>query len=433
MNLPNFKDILKIVLEKLSIFRNNVPLMVAVIIALAALLLFIPTQLLSSSLTKEIQEDSIRKGADIIRRYQNRIVSPATLEEAQNSLEKLTGDANSIERMAIQTTQRKLLSDVIFTLNLDDANSTFSQSFFYQFGRSYRDGIDEFIKNHNARLCPTKEEIESEMEASGINEIVRSQALGMGRSTNYMTGQGEENIQGIIMNEICRKRAASASVYIDPYSISGYEFWTNYQYTSWEEDIQNCWYSQLGYWVIEDIFDTIVKMNQGHESLLDSPVKRLMNVSFSDELASARAGNKAGDEKKYTDRPEYVLSSVDIPKETLTGRYCNDDYDVIHFKVTFIISTNEFPHLVQQLCSAKEHKYTDESGQTHTYKHNQITVIGTSVRSVDMRSSNHELYRYGDESVSDVELTCEYLFNKNAYKDIMPQSVKETLGEVTQY
>ena len=52
MDLPNYKDVLKIVLEKLSVFRNNVSLLISVIIALVGLLLFVPTQLLSSSLNK---------------------------------------------------------------------------------------------------------------------------------------------------------------------------------------------------------------------------------------------------------------------------------------------------------------------------------------------------------------------------------------------
>ena len=60
MNLPNFKDILKIVLEKLSVLKNNISVMISIIIALLALLLFIPTQLLSNGLKKEIQSESIK-------------------------------------------------------------------------------------------------------------------------------------------------------------------------------------------------------------------------------------------------------------------------------------------------------------------------------------------------------------------------------------
>ena len=420
MNIPNFKDILKIVLEKLSIFRNNVPLLVSVIIALVALLLFVPTQLLSSSLTKEIQEKSINI-AKRIPLLKEKNVSSDKLKAAQESLDKLAGDANSIELKAIQTTQRELLNDVIFTLDPND--STFSQTIFYDFGRRYRSAIDEFIQSHNVSLCPTKADIENEMNSAGISNILQSTATGMGRTFNSMTD--EENIQGIIVDQICRKRAESAFVYIDPYAISGYEFWTDYEYTSWNEDIQNCWYSQLGYWVIEDIFDTIVAMNKGHDSLLTAPVKRLMKINFSDETSLIRVGNISANAEKYTDRPRYVFSNVTIPKETLTGRYCNEQFHVIHFKISFVINTKDFMHLVRELCSAKEHKYTDESGQTHTYKHNQITVLGTSVRSVDTRSTDHELYRYGDdESVSEIELTCEYIFNKKGYEEIMPKPVK---------
>ena len=47
MNMPNFKDIL----QKLSVFRNNLSLLVPVIIVLVSVLLFIPTQLMSSRRT----------------------------------------------------------------------------------------------------------------------------------------------------------------------------------------------------------------------------------------------------------------------------------------------------------------------------------------------------------------------------------------------
>jgi hypothetical protein len=432
MNLPNFKDILKIVSEKLSVFRNNVPLLVSVIIALAGILLFVPTQLLSSGLKKEINQKSVVELASVLTNVKQHPVSSAQLEAEQKRLDKISNDANSIELLAIQTTQRQLLSDSIFKLDPNDANSTFSpQSIVYEFGRLYRNGIDEFIKTHNARSGPEQDELERELQASGIDNIM-SPAGVLGRS--YDTRASHENIQGMMVDQICRKIAESTYVYIDPLQISGYEFWSQFTYGSWDEDIQNCWYSQLGYWVIQDLFDTIVAMNKGHESLVTAPVKRLMKVTFSDDTAgvtSSGSGKTTGTGsivKTYTDRPRYIFSDDEFPKETLSGRYSDVNYDVIHFKATFVINTQDYPRFVRELCSAKEHKYTDKSGQTHTYKHNQITLLDASIRAADMKSENHQLYQYGDDNVSEVELTCEYLFNVKGYLDVMPKIVKDYLG-----
>ncbi len=426
MDLSKVKDVLKTVLEKLSIFKNNVPLMISVIIAFAAILLFVPSQLLSSGLKKEIQEKSITGLGNKLNALKNNIVSKQQLEDAQKSLDEVTDANNSLYSQALQSTQRELLNDNIFKLDPNDANGTFSPSIFYAFGRTYCDKIDEFIAEHNARLCPTQTEINNDLKESGINSLLQP---GAGGASGYDATQMQDTIQGMMIDQVCQKRAQASFVYIDPYTISGYDFWAQYKYSSWEEDITNGWFSQLGYWVIQDVFDTIVGMNTSHESLIDAPIKRLMSVTFSDNYASTgttgQPGRNSSMVKKYTDRPYYIFSTDSIPKETLTGRYCGEDYDVIHFKVKFVINTKDFMRVVQELCSAKEHKYIDKSKQVHTYKHNQITVLGTSLRSVDMKNENHKLYRYGDDNVSELELTCEYLFNVKAYLPLMPMPVQK--------
>lgn len=435
MNLSKVKDILKIVLEKLSIFKNNVPLLISLIIAFAAIVLFVPTQLLSSGLKKEIQEKSIVDQANKLNSLKNRTVSKPQLEDAQNSLDEITKDANSIELQALHSTQRELLSPNIFNLDPNDANSTFSQSqsVFYDFGRKYCGKIDEFTTEHNARICPTKTELQNELKASGIDSLLQPGGGVLGGSS-YDSTEMQDKIKGMLIDQLCKKRALESFVYIDPFQISGYGFWEQYRYNSWDEDITNCWFSQLGYWIIQDIFDTIVDLNKGHESLVDAPVKRLMRFSFSDYTTSftgsAPINRGAGMTVTYNDRPEYVFSTENIPKETLTGRYCSEDYDVIHFKVKFVISTKDFMRVVQELCSAKEHKYIDKSKQEHTYKHNQITILGTSLKSVDMNNKNHELYRYGDDNVSELELSCEYLFNVKAYFSLMPKPVQNLFGSM---
>ena len=37
----------------------------------------------------------------------------------------------------------------------------------------------------------------------------------------------------------------------------------------------------------------------------------------------------------------------------------------------------------------------------------------------------HRLYRYGDDAVVRLDLICEYIFNKNGYEKIKPESVKK--------
>ena len=376
-----------------------------------------------------MEQESIKKLAEPLKRLRGRTVAPDQLKEVEDKYNTLFADANEIENVTINSTKRPLLNSAIFHLDPNDPNSTVSLSIFYDFGKQYCSGIDDFIKSHNAQLCPTDAELTAELESSGINRITTQT-----RRSSYDNRDEVDKMKGIMIHELCQKRAEAASVYIDPYTISGYSFWTDFAYSSWVEDIENCWYSQLGYWIIQDIFDTTAAMNKGHDSLIEAPVKRLMKVTFASGAASTtRAGAAADFNVKYTDRPSYVLSTDQFPKATPTGRYSNENYDVVHFKVTFVVASDEKMRLIQELCSAKEHVYVDKSGQTHNYKHNQISVLGMTSKSVNMQGNDHKFYWYGKDNVSEVELTCEYLFNKKAYDDIKPQSVKDTLGEITQY
>lgn len=428
MNLPNIKDILKIVLEKLSLLKNNVSVMISIIIALLALLLFIPTQILSGGLKKEIQTQSIDAIGSKLNRL--KVISNDDLKDARELIDNVATEANSIALSAIETTKRELLRYDIFKSDPTNPNNSVSRSIFNQFGLAYCGKIDQFIKEHNAALCPSLEEIRNTLQASGINDILKS-GITTGRSFSGNMSV-EDEVQGMMIDQICQKRADSASVYIDPFQISGYGFWSEYQFYKWDDDVETCWYSQLGYWIIEDVLNTINEMNSGHESLINAPVKRLMKINFSEDYLYqdfTRSSSSGVSKTKYADEPQYLFSSVDIPKETPTGRYSDKDYDVVHFHVKLIVNTDEIGNFFKKLCSEKEHQYIDATGQSHTYKHNQITILDMIVKSVDRNSEAHQFYKYGPANVSEVELTCEYLFNKKGYEDVMPQTIKDFLSK----
>jgi len=59
MNLPNIKEIF----GKLSVIKNNMALLVPIIIVVFAALLFVPTYLIGSRLNNHIADESISKGA----------------------------------------------------------------------------------------------------------------------------------------------------------------------------------------------------------------------------------------------------------------------------------------------------------------------------------------------------------------------------------
>ncbi len=445
MDLPNFKDIL----QKLSVFKNT-SLLIPVVIVLISILLFIPTQLMSSGLKKEIQKESI----SVLSRVQNlsqKAVSDELLEQKTKQLQTRANDANEIARLAIQTSQKQLLSYDVFDVN--DPNSL-SGLIFLQFGQQFIGGIDKLIASANAGDCPTEAELIRAIEESGANSRSR-----LGRSGTYDTRttmptmpiprrssvpggplpgmRMRSELERVVVDQTCQKRAKEVSFYVNPAELSGYEFWKEYDINVQKvQAVEDCWYYQLAYWVIEDVFDTINSMNSGHENVLSAPVKRLMRLGFTMNTNRARirrgsfrgrrtVGNK---DSENDDRPKYVLSSDEETKltESCTGRYSDEDIDVIHFNVVCVVSTKDIMSFMKELCSAKEHKYIDESGKTHTYMHNQITILETNINSVD-REIDHNSYRFGDSGVVELELICEYIFNKKGYENNKPESVKTTL------
>ena len=67
MNTPDIKDIL----QKLSVLKNNKALLASIIIVLVAILLFIPTTLMSKSLTEQVEKESLGMGRKISAALRN--------------------------------------------------------------------------------------------------------------------------------------------------------------------------------------------------------------------------------------------------------------------------------------------------------------------------------------------------------------------------
>lgn len=460
MNMPNFK----VVLQKLSIFKNNLSLLVSVIIALVGILLLIPTQLMSSKLKEQVEQESITNGLKKIKLLETKTVPSRQYEMEAERQKAHAADANEVVRLARQTTQRELLSYDIFPA--PDPNN-FSGLIFQKFGASYRSGVDNIISEIGAKDCPTDAEIQRALENSSSSSRFRSGGLstmmpmsrgysGMdlyGGSGSMMVG----NINRMIIDEMCNARAKTISVYINPVDVAGYEYWKDYKYDIKQEDaIEDCFYHQLAYWIIEDIFQTIKKMNTGYDNVLTAPAKRFMGISFTMGLKARGGRGSAGvfrpvrgmagrtktqDKTAEADRPRYVRDKSDGLSESCTGRYCSKEegtegVDVTHFNFSIIVGTKSVLPFMKELCSVKEHQfrgYPDPNQPVRTFqpvqtfKHNQITILETKMGSINLNDMTHRYYRYGDEPVVSLDLICEYVFDIEGYAKIIPKPVMDTL------
>jgi hypothetical protein len=450
MNAPNFKELL----QKLSVFKSNLSLLVSVIITVVAVLVFIPNQLLSGGLKKQMEQKSLSLGTEV-KSQSKRAVAREQWQELARLQEVHRVDANRVGLLAEQSARRELLRYDIFPQ--PDANN-WSPVIFKRFGEKYRAGIDRRLAGLNANDCPTQVEIENALKAqqertrmsgrlnfesySAYNPY-NPRASSVGRRTGY------DQVRNTIVDEICLSRAKSCALYAKPSDISGYTFWADYKYdVNMVEAVKDCWYYQLGNWVIEDILDTTAAMNSGHQNVLTAPVKRLMRVSFTMGLSKWRAvtiftgvrKSKNQQDRADSDRPAYVIEASDGLTESCTGRLCDEDIDVIHFNVSVVLSARDIMPFMQELCSGKSHRFygwKNESGQPQSFKHNQITILESNIRSISADEPDHRYYRYGDDPVVEADLICEYVFNKKGFKYIenkipkntKPDSVLKALGE----
>ncbi len=426
---------LKIVKEKLSVFRHNLSLLVPIIIAIVAVVLFIPTRLISSKLREQIAKETIGKAK---RLKGMDVVSSDRWKQEQQYQQAYENDANQIKQLMLQSTKRDLLSYKIFPKPKGTSILVFEE-----FGQRYQEGIAEMIASLNAVDSPTEAEIQRSLQqtttrSSRVGDRGRfpTTSLTPSRTPLYglYGGRGRSEAEQKVEDEICREKAKLGSVYANVTDLAGYEFWGEYKYdVGIDQSTEDCWYWQLGYWVIEDIIDTIEKLNSGSDSVFTSPVKRLMGVKFTlgqTNVRTFRSGRRGSLKKKDTgDKATYVVSPEDGLTIPCTERVCDDDIDVIHFDVTVLVSSKAVLSFMQELCSAKEHKFRGylEQKAEETFKHNQITILESNITPVDHKDIFHDLYRYGEDAVVELDLICEYIFIKAGYEEIKPEAVKETI------
>ncbi|MCX5635343.1 MAG: hypothetical protein NTW55_05860 [Planctomycetota bacterium] len=194
-----------------------------------------------------------------------------------------------------------------------------------------------------------------------------------------------------------------------------------YEYVGANQAVEDCWYWQLGYWITEDIINTVGVMDSGSSSVLTSPVKRVMSVSFS------KSNDKSEKSKKTSNiQPHYVITREDGLTESYTTRICSRDIDIVHFTVSVLVRVKAVVPFMLQLCTSREHKFMGFSGKDSpsVFKHNQITILDSKMSPIIRESKEHQLYRYGNDAVVKLDLVCEYVFNKSGYEAIKPVLTK---------
>ena len=451
------KPNLSVLLEKLSFLRNNLALLAPICLALVAGLLFIPTELLSANLKKKIETESLGK-ANVLKRLQDTAKSTATIEVVQASQQAYVDDTNAVVDLSQQCGRRALLSYNLFPKPKDTSSLIFEQ-----FGRNFIDGVDALVEHASATECPTDAELgekggrgrgrgrQSEREEMMMMEDLYSGYGGGGAGQGYQTAATSNMNE--IEDAICLQKAQSSSLYVSFEDIAGYDFWLEYTFDGDTKfAVEDCWYWQLGYWIVEDAFATATACNEGSSTVLTSPVKRIRNISFKKRSAGmygggfggayggGYGGGYEGGESRSTrgsgssseaSLPKYVMATKDAMATPCTNRFSDETTDVVHFNLSVVLRNDYVLEFMKELCSAKAHRFYGYDGQEaeEVLQHNQITILESKIRTVVRRDGSHNLYRYGEDAVVELDLVCEYLLDRKGYEAIYPEVVKESFED----
>jgi hypothetical protein len=411
MDISKFKDFL----------RNYSSLLVPIVIALTGVAFFIPTRLMGGKLKEQIKRSSLSKGMDL-GMYSGSDAVSARQWEIEAAFQRAHGeDANLIELTACQNGQRPLLSYGVFPEPRDA-----SVMLIPDFGRQLRASVEKIVADVNGGDCPTKAQL------GDIRNAYKT------RKRSYRKSGRE--VEAALRDGLCQDRAKSCSVYANPEIFDVYNFWNEYKYsdaTTKDEPIEHCWYSQLAFWIIEDVVQTIGVMNAESHNVLDSPVKRLIELTFPEvqkKSGSKRRGGRGsrgrkGPKSGMSDKPGYVLSLDQLHPNSCTRRVTDDYIDVVRFQSSVVVDSVAILPFMKELCSAKEHKFRgwDDRGPAKTFKHNQVTILEYRITPVDRDNKTHKFYRYGKGAVVKLDLICEYIFSVDACEEVKPPAIAEAI------
>ncbi len=439
----DLKDILPLLkkLNVLGFLKNNLALLVPIIIVILAILLFVPTTLLSRSLRKTIETKSV-KASQTIDTLIRDVNQAAEAEALTPYIEAYAQDANAMDNLIKQTTLRELLSYKVFA----DPNQT-SQLVFDPYRQGFVSGIEAMLLSLKAGGPPTDAEINAALETSSRSPYGRGGRPGAGRASTAGGGYGgmggipgmrrnfrmmTENDRRIV-EEVTADKARSAKVYANPIDIGGYAYWSDWKFEKWDKAIKDAWYWQIAYWIIEDVTATIGQMNKDSGNVLQAPVKRVSSVQFTQSRTGRSMlgrGRRMSNIPKDKQTPTYATGLRNAMTGTpCTGRFCNDVHDIMQFEVRVIVKSADVMRFMQELCSAKTHKFRGWLGDQpeQTYKHNQISILESQIAPVDREDFDHSSFQYGDDEVVDVDLICEYALYKAAYASFIPKEVLDDI------
>jgi hypothetical protein len=321
-----------------------------------------------------------------------------------------------------------------------------SQSMGVKFQQAYATAIDYMSPDHRdasmpdrvlkggtpptpAEIATRKQDIQNDLTAK--MQYVNGQPINQTQIQQQITDE-----QAKVDDEMRADAARKFKIYVDDGSI---KFATNIAGATTPEATA-IFNAQVGLWLVQDVLGAIADANSKSDSVINSPVKRLIRLSYPDEPIVRTYGMTVGGPggpqgappppsmdggddpgrgpPPPANQPAVVVPQaapgtllVKAPTRSPTGRFSNFMYDVVPFILRMDVSEKDLPMVLATLAKGRF-----------------IDVANVNITALDSAPLAATGYIYGKNPVVRVEVQGEEYFMRDWMISFMPDRILAALG-----
>ncbi len=364
-------------------------------------------------------------------------------------------DLKVVLEKAAQTSARPLICSDPREEVFPDLRSGNPIIYYRNFSNNYLKVVEDYLVQMNAADRPSEHEEEKvrldyqknivgekntrSIAPGGGGMMDMGMDMGMGMAMPGRTRVAEDSPAQKLVNELRRQRSESITVYANKDCFAAYNYWETQPNLEKPIMLMDMWFTQLAAWIQQDVVNAVKLMNGESQRVADSPLKRLIEVSFNGaEVDSGKGGasSRRADTGVVAPRragsmnslPDYVIGAqgaeadvsmaAGIMTYPWTKRVGDDLIDVVHLEIAAIIESTAVNDFINALQTGRLRPDQDPVQQS------QITVLQMTLDPIDPEAEKNAGYYYGPGSLVTLRMICEYTLFKSGYSDIMPADVK---------
>ena len=235
---------------------------------------------------KKVQK--VQSEYDRLASLQKNLVSDRALAQVKEQAAQAEQVQKQVFELARQSSRRPLLSKEVFPRLRNDQDKDIHYG---AFAANYCRFVDDQLLKMKAKMPPTAAERRQSVEQLLYGAGGSS---GVGGEVSGVAPTGREEQAKRLIDDLNRQRAMQTAIYAGPEVFCAYDHWKSRPTEVVKVLAVEGWYTQLAAWIQEDVVDSIIEINGSSGSVLDSPVKRLLEISFAGRTPVSRATAPTG-------------------------------------------------------------------------------------------------------------------------------------------